>query len=311
MSDFVVCLMGPTASGKTKLAMQLYDTGCFEIISVDSALVYRGINIGSGKPTEDELKKYPHHLVDILEPSKPFDVGQFCIQAKNLITQIHARQKIPLLVGGTMMYFHALQSGLANLPTCDATIRSQLLQRLQKEGALALYLQLQQCDPDYASKIKPSDTQRIQRALEVYLQTQVPLSEHIKKNHNNININIKYLNIALMPLTTPRSVLHHHIAIRFEQMLNQGFIEEVKVLYQRPDCHENLPAIRAVGYRQIWQYLQQKTDYTTMHAKALAATRQLAKRQLTWLRSWSKCHQLDFQSDSLVQQSLDLITHFN
>jgi tRNA dimethylallyltransferase len=304
----VICIMGPTASGKTSLAMQLFESGKYELISVDSAMVYKGLDIGSGKPTAQELIDFPHHLVDILDPSTPFDVGQFCERVQVLIQDVHARGKLPILVGGTMMYFNALQSGLADLPGHNPSIRQQLLEEAKQKGWASLYAELQRVDPDYAKKINPTDLQRIQRALEVYLQTDTPLSELIcQSKAKNI---YEFLNIALIPVDTPRSVLHERIKLRFESMLANGLVDEVKALYKRNDLHDDLPAIRSVGYRQVWQYLKKEITHEEMVEKSLAATRQLAKRQLTWLRSWKNCNELDFMSTMLQSESVDLIDRF-
>lgn len=289
----IVCLLGPTASGKTALALALAADLPIEIINVDSAQVYRGMEIGTGMPDKPIREIIPHHLIDFLDPKTPYSAAQFREAALSLISDILKRKKIPLLVGGTMYYFKALEEGLAELPASDPIIRSEIQQLLQKEGLAFLYQKLQQVDPASAHRLAPTDTQRIMRALEVYELTQKPLSywfSHQKKNESEY----EYVNVALIPLETSRSVLHQRIASRFDAMLEQGLVEEVKALKARGDLDPSLPSIRAVGYRQVWQYLQGDISFELMREQAIAATRQLAKRQLTWLRHWGNCINIDF-----------------
>ena len=299
--------MGPTASGKTALAQYLYSVGDIELISVDSAMVYRGCDIGSGKPTPFELQQAPHHLVDICEPWQPFDVGQFIAQVQMIINDIHARGKLPICVGGTQMYFHALQRGLSELPATEPAIRETVLAQAEQLGWPAMHQELRQHDPATAERLAPNDAQRIGRALEVFYQTRTPLSQWQKnatKNH------YQFLNIALIPKDTPRSVLHQRIEQRFEQMLEQGLIDEVQQLRSNAKNHTGLPAIRAVGYRQVWEHLAGDINFDDMVVQAQAATRQLAKRQLTWLRSWPNVNELDFMSPNLKNEVVDLIRQF-
>jgi len=273
--------MGPTASGKTALAVQLAQVLNGEIISVDSALVFKGMDIGTAKPTLAERNGIAHHLIDILDPAESFSTGQFRKLALELMADITERGKLPILVGGTMLYFNALNSGLAVLPEADASIRVKLDEELALLGKEALHQRLAQVDPQAAARIHPNDPQRVQRALEVYEISGQPLTSFFTEAQSQpIPYNITKLIIA----PEDRKILHAVIAKRFQQMLQQGLIEEVEKLFARGDLTEQLPAIRAVGYRQVWSYLQGEYDLETMAEKAIAATRQLAKRQFTWLR---------------------------
>lgn len=279
----VICLMGPTAAGKTPLAVELVQRLPCEIISVDSAMVYRGMDIGTAKPEAAVLAKAPHHLIDLLDPAEHYSVGQFRADALRAMEDIILREKIPLLVGGTMMYFRALQRGMATLPLRDASLRSALVARAEIEGWEALHRDLTVIDPLAGQRIHPRDSQRIQRALEVFMLTGKTISA-IQSQHTNPLVGYQVLNLAVAPVE--RSVLHERIAARFLQMLRQGFVDEVQHLYARGDLTPDLPAIRSVGYRQIWEYLSGELTYEEMGERAVTATRQLAKRQLTWLRAW-------------------------
>jgi len=290
MKPKVLCLMGPTASGKTEVSLKFAETVPCEIISVDSAMIYRGMDIGTAKPNSDIIEKNPHHLINPHDPSEPNSVGDFCQAANTLIESILQKNKIPLLVGGTMMYFNALQNGIAKLPSANQQVREVLQSDLHKLGLSELYNRLSNRDPNSAKRINPNDSQRILRALEVYETTGISLSELLKQ-HKKPNPRYQFIHYALDPFE--RSVLHERIAQRFDQMLANGFIEEVKHLYERGDLHPDLPSIRCVGYRQAWDYLAGKIDKSEMREKAIAATRQLAKRQLTWLRSWKDLHVLN------------------
>jgi tRNA dimethylallyltransferase len=280
-NPFAIFLMGPTASGKTTLSVQLAQALNGEIISVDSALVFKGMNIGTAKPTEEERGGIPHHLIDILDPAESFSTGQFRKKALNIMDDITSRGKIPILVGGTMLYFNALDSGLAILPEADADIRARLDQDLERLGKEALHQRLAEVDPESAARIHPNDPQRIQRALEVYEISGKPLTSFFTEAQAQ---DIHYQRIKLIIAPQDRAILHDIIARRFMQMLEQGFIDEVLALYQRGDLTEKMPSIRAVGYRQAWSYLQGEYDLEIMTEKAIVATRQLAKRQFTWLR---------------------------
>ncbi|MDI1351167.1 MAG: tRNA (adenosine(37)-N6)-dimethylallyltransferase MiaA [bacterium] len=291
MSNMVFCLMGPTASGKTGLACDLVSYFPFEIISVDSVLIYRDMNIGTAKPSAQELLVAPHHLIDIKDPIESYSAAEFCTDAISLCHSIFARGKIPLLVGGTMMYFNALQKGLSVLPEADHLIRHQLEQQAQQLGWDALHQKLAQIDPQTAGHIHPHDAQRIQRALEIYYISGIPLSTHNKAQ--KVTSNYQFINFALFP--EQRSWLHERIAQRFELMLTAGFVDEVAFLQKKWSLDINLPAMRSVGYRQMLEYLNGEIDYATMREKGIAATRQLAKRQLTWLRHWDNAFYYDSQ----------------
>lgn len=273
--------MGPTATGKTDIALHLAETLPVEIVSVDSALVYRGMNIGTSKPAATVLNRIPHHLIDICDPAENYSAARFRNDALALIADIQQRGKLPLLVGGTMLYFRALEYGLSDMPEADEELRARLDAQLASDGLHSLYTTLKQVDPLAAERINENDPQRIQRALEVYYLTGKPIS-YWWASAKREPLPHEALKIALLP--QQRSRLHDRIEHRFDQMLDAGFMEEVEGLYQRGDLHDELPSIRSVGYRQAWHYLQGKTTFDLMRASAIAATRQLAKRQLTWLR---------------------------
>lgn len=290
----VIFLMGPTATGKTDLAMMLAKRLPVEIISVDSALVYRGMDIGTAKPSVAELSECPHRLVDIRDPAVPYSVADFVADAHHHIAEITAEGRIPLLVGGTMMYFKALLDGLGDMPASDPVVRQQLEKEATESGWPALHEQLMAVDPETAQQIHPNHSQRIQRALEVYRLSGRPMSAFVRDQKLGTNPlgpmanRYRVWQLALLPRN--RSALHQRIAERFQRMLECGFAEEASALRGRGDLSADLPAIRAVGYRQMWSYLEGDTDFDTMQQKAIAATRQLAKRQLTWLRRWPELH---------------------
>lgn len=280
-----VAIMGPTASGKTAAALEIARHIPSEIISVDSALVYRGMDIGTAKPTPGERAAVPHHLIDIIDPTDAYSVMQFRNDALRLTMEIAARGKLPLLVGGTMLYFKAMQDGLDALPQADAALRARLDEEIASFGAPALHARLAGIDPQTAARLKPNDTQRIQRALEIFELTGTPMSQ-LLSGAQKTDLPFALLSVALEP--SDRSVLHARIATRFDAMLNQpdnGLIDEVTALRARGDLHLGLPSMRCVGYRQAWEFLDGAYDRATLREKGIAATRQLAKRQLTWLRS--------------------------
>ncbi|HZJ93084.1 MAG TPA: tRNA (adenosine(37)-N6)-dimethylallyltransferase MiaA [Thiopseudomonas sp.] len=303
-----IFLMGPTASGKTDLALQLARELPCEIISVDSALIYRGMDIGSAKPSPEILQAYPHHLVDILDPAQSYSAAQFREDALAAMADITARGRIPLLVGGTMLYYKALIDGLASMPAADPHIRAALEQQAATEGWAALHAQLQQVDPVSAERIHPNDPQRIMRALEVWRVSGQSMTEHRahqalqKQASNSGHLPYNVATFAIAP--QQRSVLHERIARRFQLMLEQGFLAEVEALWQRGDLHADLPSIRAVGYRQAWAYLHGDYSYDEMIERGIIATRQLAKRQFTWLRSWADVQWLDSLSCDTLPQTL-------
>jgi tRNA dimethylallyltransferase len=298
----IICIMGPTASGKSKLAMQLAHEINGEIVSVDSALIYRGMDIGTAKPTAKELKEIPHYLIDIRDPKESYSAAEFCTDARTAIKEILAKNKKPILVGGTMLYFKALQFGLDEMPSADKNIREKISQEAKKLGWPAMHEKLKAIDPKAAEKINPNDSQRIQRALEVYELTSQPISALQTKN--KISHEFNFINFAIKIKT--RYELHQKIAERFKQMLEDGLVEEVRKLLNRVDLNPNLPSMRAVGYRQVWQYLAGEYDYETMIEKAIAATRQLAKRQLTWLKSWPDLHWIEQDDFDILMQKFPL-----
>lgn len=296
-----IFLMGPTAVGKTALALASVEDLNAEIISVDSAMVYRGMNIGTGKPEPEILQKTPHHLIDIREVDQPYSAADFREDALHCMQEITARGKMPLLVGGTFLYFKALQQGLSALPSADRNIRTALLKEAEMIGWPGMYAELQKIDPQSAARIHPNDPQRIQRALEVFKITGLPMSEFLEKEKTpSLPYNIK--SFALLP--SDRSNLHERIAHRFDEMLQAGLVEEVRELYKNYPNNLELPAFRSVGYRQILFYLLGKVSYEEMREKAIAATRQLAKRQLTWLRSLKNLHIFyDNTSQTMLQSA--------
>jgi len=297
--------MGPTACGKTDLAIRLSQHIPVDIISVDSAMVYRTMDIGTAKPTDAELTIAPHTLINLRDPSEIYSTGQFCADALREIKNSLSKNRTPLLVGGTMLYFHKLLFGLAELPTANSEIREQLTKDAEKIGWTAMHERLQQVDPVAAAKIKPQDPQRIQRALEVYLITGKLISELQKNSEASLLADYDVISIALIPEN--RAWLHENIARRFEKMLQMGFIDEVRALHARADMHADLPSMRIVGYRQAWEYLDGKVDFETMKLKAIAATRQLAKRQMTWLRSWDNLNVFDPRDPELFEKVLELV----
>ena len=280
-----VAIMGPTASGKTAAALEIVRHLPAEIISVDSALVYRGMDVGTAKPTPAERAMAPHHLIDIIDPADTYSAMQFRQDALRLMAEIAARGRLPLLVGGTMLYFKALRDGLDELPQAEPELRARLDREAATLGMPAMHAKLAALDPATAARLKPNDSQRIQRALEIIELTGRPMSDLLAKTPKP-ELSFALLSISLEP--SERSVLHARIATRFDAMLSDpdsGLLNEVSALRARGDLHLGLPSIRCVGYRQAWEYLDGAYDITTLRDKGIAATRQLAKRQLTWLRS--------------------------
>jgi tRNA dimethylallyltransferase len=277
-----IFLMGPTASGKTDLAVRLVQELPCDIISVDSAMVYRGMDIGTAKPGADILAKAPHRLIDICDPVKAFSASQFRERALAEINDILSRGRIPLLVGGSMLYFRALEQGLSSLPSADPEIRARLEKEAEQEGWQILHDRLADIDPEAAARIHANDPQRIQRALEVFELTGEPLSAWFKREVEN---DLPFRVVKIIVASEDRAVLHQRIESRFHTMLEQGFVKEVEKLFKRGDLHADLPSMRAVGYRQLWSYLEGQYDHETMVERGIIATRQFAKRQYTWLRS--------------------------
>ncbi|QOL26533.1 tRNA (adenosine(37)-N6)-dimethylallyltransferase MiaA [Thalassotalea sp. LPB0316] len=293
----VICLMGPTASGKTALAMELYDALPCEIISVDSALVFKGMDIGTAKPTAEEQKKYPHRLIDLIDPADSYSAAEFCKDALKAIDEIRQRGRIPLLVGGTMMYFKSLIDGISPLPEASPKVRQQIEQEAKENGWDALHQELAEIDPVSAQRIHPNDPQRLTRALEVFRITGNTLTQLTEIKGQRLTGDV--LQFAIAP--KERKTLHKRIELRFNQMIEQGFKDEVVKLMARGDLHENLPSIRCVGYRQMWQHLKGEYDFEEMIFKGVCATRQLAKRQLTWLRGWDELTWLDMEDTNNLQ----------
>ncbi len=292
--------MGPTASGKTALATELYKTLPVEIISVDSALIYKGMDIGTAKPTPAELTQTPHRLIDILDPSQSYSAADFRRDALAEMADIVARGRIPLLVGGTMLYFKALLEGLSPLPSADPKIRAKIEELAHEKGWQAVHERLAEIDATSAERIHPNDPQRLIRALEVYEISGKSMTELVKVSGEGLPYNV--VQFAIAP--EKREILHQRIEQRFHLMMDQGFEQEARKLYDRGDLHADLPSMRCVGYRQMWAYFAGETDREEMVYRGICATRQLAKRQITWLRGWSDVVWLD--SDKLIE-SVDVI----
>ncbi|WP_219410280.1 tRNA (adenosine(37)-N6)-dimethylallyltransferase MiaA [Proteus terrae] len=295
-----IFLMGPTASGKTALAIALRQKLPVDIISVDSALIYRGMDIGTAKPDANEQSLAPHRLIDILDPAFPYSAADFRRDALNAMEEITAAGRIPLLVGGTMLYFKALLEGLSPLPSANSDVRAEIEKKAAEQGWEAIHKELALVDPVAAQRIHPNDPQRLSRALEVYLISGKTMTELTKISGESLPYDVYQFAIA----PKDRNVLHQRIEARFKQMLTCGFEDEVKSLYERGDLHEDLPSVRCVGYRQMWSYLSGEIDYDEMVYRGICATRQLAKRQITWLRGWNDIHWLDSEDS---KQSLDTV----
>ena len=291
MTDPLLCIMGPTAAGKTDAATALAQQCNAELISVDSALVYRGLEIGAAQPD------YPHHLIDIRDPLEIFTAADFVDGALEAAEDVRARGKVPIFVGGTMMYFKALLDGLSEMPASDPEVRAAIEKEAIEQGWPEMHRRLQAVDAITAESLHPNHSQRISRALEVYRQTGVPMSQWRERSQGQKRAAIC---VALAP--AERRILHERIEHRFDDMLADGFLEEVAALYQRGDLHVDLPAVRAVGYRQLWSHLSQEYSLEIARERGIAATRQLAKRQITWLRSWSGLHWLDSGGKNVQEQ---------
>ncbi|HEY4367348.1 MAG TPA: tRNA (adenosine(37)-N6)-dimethylallyltransferase MiaA [Steroidobacteraceae bacterium] len=311
----VILLMGPTGAGKTDLAIGLAQRFPLEIVSVDSAMVYRGLDVGTGKPDAAMLRRFPHHLVDILDPAQSYSAGQFVRDARCVIDAVHGRGNIPLLVGGTMLYFRALRGGLAELPEADPSVRAQIDTAAIELGWPALHAQLAAIDPQAAVRIQPADGQRIQRALEVFRITGRTLSA-LHASAAPPPSDLAFKSYAWVP--SDRERLYDAIAVRFDHMLRTGLLDEVRRLYERGDLHARMPAMRSVGYRQLWEYLEQKVSLDAAVANAILATRHLARRQLVWLRGENRAHDetkwidaLDSESSAQMQRIVAVICNDN
>jgi tRNA dimethylallyltransferase len=305
MQDRAIFLMGPTASGKTGAAVELYQRLPVELISVDSALVYRDMDIGTAKPDTATLQQAPHHLLDILAPTNTYSAAQFRSDALQLMQEITARGKIPLLVGGTMLYFNALQGGLGDLPQADHAVRARLDEEALQHGWPVMHARLAELDPETAARLKSTDSQRIQRALEVHTVSGKTMTQLFAEQARQ-TLPYKLLKLALVP--SDRSVLHQRIAERFDQMLAAGLLDEVRELQRKyPDLQPDLPSMRCVGYRQVWQYLGGEFGKDELREKGIAATRQLAKRQLTWLRGMGDIMEIDCLDSQLNEKLFSII----
>lgn len=301
-----LALMGPTASGKTRLAVELAKALDGEVISVDSALVYRGMDIGTAKPGEEERQGIRHHLIDLLDPAEAYSTGRFREAALASMAAITARGKLPILAGGTMLYFNALFHGLSALPSADSGIRHRIDEEAAVLGWPALHRELARIDPAAAARIHPNDPQRIQRALEVYRLSGVPLSVLRAENRPPP---LPFAPVKLILAPADREALHQRIRMRFLDMIHRGFIEEVRALYERGDLHADLPSIRAVGYRQVWAYIEGKYDRETLIERGIIATRQFAKRQFTWLRREETAFRHDSEDPALLPEILRQLAH--
>ena len=290
-SPTALFILGPTASGKTALALALAQQRPIEIISVDSALVYRGMDIGTAKPSREEQAVCPHHLIDLIEPTEAYSAAQFAADTQRLIHEIHARGRLPVLVGGTMLYVKALLEPLTELPESDAQIRAQIDAQAADLGWPAMHAQLAQIDPITAARIEPNDAQRINRALEIFRISGKPMTQWLAEDTTTHELSFKPILTALIP--EPRAILHERINQRFVTMLNEGFLDEMRTLRARGDLHLGLPSMRCVGYRQAWEHLDGAYGYDELIEKGQAATRQLAKRQMTWIRGMSQIQVFD------------------
>lgn len=291
-----IFVMGPTASGKTGLAIELRKHLPVELINVDSAQIYRGLDIGSAKPDAATLAAAPHRLLDIRDPAQAYSAAEFLADAKSEMDNIVAAGKVPLLVGGSMMYFKVLLEGLSDLPEANQQVRAEIEQQAALDGWPALYRELESVDPETAIRLHPNHSQRIQRALEVYRLSGVPLSSLQGRFTGGLQDKYDIVQFSLLPQN--RSLLHSRIEARFQQMMESGFEQEVQQLYQRGDLHVNLPAIRSVGYRQLWDYCAGECSLAEAQEKAVIATRQLAKRQMTWLRNWPQAVEIEVDNQS-------------
>ncbi len=300
-----IFLMGPTASGKTGVAVELAQRLPVELISVDSALVYRDMDIGTAKPDAATLARAPHHLIDIINPTEAYSAAAFRHDALRLMADINARGKIPLLVGGTMLYFKALREGLSALPQADPAVRAALDAEVAQHGIQHLHRQLAMIDAETAARLAPNDTQRVQRAMEIFRLTGSPMSVLLRQQTRH-ELPYRILPIALIP--SDRAQLHARITTRFKQMLAQGLVEELRALRSKYPLHPDLPSMRCVGYRQAWQFIEGEIDEVQLLETGIAATRQLAKRQLTWLRSMPDNIELDCLAPNLTQTVLDALT---
>jgi tRNA dimethylallyltransferase len=310
----IICLAGPTAAGKSASTLAIAQRWPLEIINVDSATIYRGMDIGTAKPSREEQAMFPQHLLDIRDPSESYSAAEFRTDTLRLIDEIRARGNMPLLAGGTMMYYKTLRDGLDDLPQANPVLRAELEARAAQIGWPALHAELAQIDPVTAARLAPNDSQRIQRALEVCMESGQPMSTLLKRQHASEQSSItgqtddaqhRYITISLEP--SDRLALHARIAQRFDAMLTAGLLDEVRGLHARKDLHVGLPSVRCVGYRQMWSHLDGSIDLATAREQAIAATRQLAKRQITWLRAQPERITVDCLASDTVAQVIDAV----
>ena len=294
-----ILMMGPTGVGKTGLAAELVARLPLEIISVDSAMVFRGMDIGTAKPDAELLARAPHHLIDLIDPSESYSAARFVADATRVMGEIHSRGRVPLLVGGTMLYFRALQSGLAKLPAADPAIRRQIEERAAVLGWPAMHGELQQLDPAAALRIRPFDRQRIQRALEVIELTGKPISSQQREDLRRA-APVRDLRLVMAP--ADRKLLGEQLALRFQEMMGRGLMDELRRLHARGDLHADMPALRLIGYRQLWAHLEGRMDLEEAVSRAIIATRQLARRQLTWLRAEPGAEWIDAADPGLIDR---------
>ncbi len=304
----ILCLTGPTAAGKSATTLALAQRWPIEIINVDSATIYRGMDIGTAKPSKAEQARVPQHLLDILDPAESYSAAEFQRDAGALIRDIRARNRLPLLAGGTMLYLKALREGLNSLPSADPDIRMQIDAEAREYGWPAMHRQLRQFDAATAGRLAPNDSQRIQRAIEIFRLTGKPMSAYLNEERAAPAPDYRYVTISLEP--SERTGLHARIAQRYQAMLEAGLLDEVGRLHARGDLHTGLPSVRCVGYRQLWDYLDGKTGLDQAVQQAIAATRQLAKRQLTWLRAQPDRHILDCLSSDASNQAIDIAAQY-
>ena len=300
----VICLAGPTASGKSAASLALAQRWPVEIIVMDSATIYRGMDIGTAKPSQEERALVPHHLLDIRDPAQSYSAAEFRNDALGLIREIRERGRLPLLCGGTMMYYKVLRDGISELPVADAALRAAIDAEARQRGWPAMHAELSVYDPVTAARLAPNDSQRLQRAIEIYRSSGVSMSTWLARSARTEEPNNQYVTISLEP--GDRLALHARIAQRYQAMLEMGLLEEVANLHARSDLHVGLPSVRCVGYRQLWEYLDEEISLETAVEQAIAATRQLAKRQLTWLRSDTARHVVDCLAADATAQVVDL-----
>lgn len=304
----IICLAGPTAAGKSATTLALARRWPIEIIVMDSATIYRGMDIGTAKPSNNEQAMAPHHLLDIRDPAERYSAAEFQHDASALIDAIRARGNVPLLCGGTMLYYKALREGLNELPAADAMVRAEIDSQAQEYGWPELHRRLAAYDPLTAARLAPNDSQRLQRAIEIYRVSGRPMSAWLAQARPRQPNDHEFVTISLEP--SDRLALHARIARRYQQMMSDGLLQEVQALHRRPDLHTGLPSVRCVGYRQLWDFLDGKTDLNTAIEQATAATRQLAKRQLTWLRSQPERHVIDCLAPDASALAVDKIAEF-